>query len=238
MSQSSSVADSRLFRVGQAIMLFVAGVLGLSLGSSLWISAASSLGVAEGTTAYQIVGTAVRYLGFVAPVALFVVAAGDRTLLSWDVPTRRESAIVVGAVVALYVGQYVLLWAFSLIDVAPSQNPALDPATHAPVYFLWMVPVSLLVVGPAEELLVRGGLQGVLRRSWGPWPSIVGASALFGSLHYIGGGGGALAYVAFSFLLGILLGYLYERTGNLLVPAVAHGGYNAVLYAIQYWQVA
>ncbi|GAB7014200.1 CPBP family intramembrane glutamic endopeptidase [Halolamina salina] len=237
MSQSP-VGDSRLLRIGQAITLFIAGVLGLSLGSSLWIGAASTLGVAEGTTAYQIVGTVVRYVGFVVPVALFAVAEGDRTLLSWELPDRRGAAITVGAVVALLVGQYVVLWAFSLIGVAPSQNPALDPATHAPVYFLWMVPVSLLVVGPAEELLVRGGLQGVLRRGWGPWSSIVGASALFGSMHYIGGGSGALAYVAFSFLLGILLGYLYERTGNLLVPAVAHGGYNAVLYAIQYWQVA
>ena len=237
MSQSSA-EGSRLLRIGQAITLFVAGVLGLGLGSSLWIGAASTLGVAEGTTAYQIVGTAGGNLGFVAPVALFVVAEGDRTLLSGGVPDRREAAIAVGAIVALYVGQYVLLSAFSQIGVAPSQNPALDPETHAPAYFLWMVPVSLLVVGPAEELLVRGGLQGVLRRSWGPWPSIVGASALFGSLHYIGGGSGALAYVAFSFLLGILLGSLYERTGNLLVPAIAHGGYNAVLYAIQYWQVA
>jgi hypothetical protein len=95
-----------------------------------------------------------------------------------------------------------------------------------------------LVVGPAEELLVRGGIQGLLKRAWGPWPGIVGASALFGSLHYIGSGSSALAYVVFSFLLGILLGYLYERTGNLIVPAVAHGGYNAVIYAIQYGQVA
>ena len=236
MSESSS--NSRILRVGQAITLFVAGVLGLSLGSSLWISTAPTLGVAEGTTAFQIAGTVIRYLGFVVPIALFVAAAGDRTLLSGDVPDRREALLAVGAVVALYVGQIAILWAFSLVDVAPSQNPALDRETHAPVYFLLMVPVSLLVVGPAEELLVRGGLQGVLRKSWGPWPSIVGASALFGSLHYIGGGSGALAYVAFSFLLGILLGYLYERTGNLVVPAVAHGGYNAVLYAIQYGQVA
>ncbi|QKY20931.1 CPBP family intramembrane metalloprotease [Halolamina sp. CBA1230] len=236
MSESSS--NSRILRVGQAIALFFAGVLGLSLGSSLWIGAAPALGVAERTTAYQIASTVVRYLGFVVPVALFVVAAGDRDLLSGDVPDRREALLAIGAVVALYVGQIAILWAFSLIDVAPSRNPALDPEVHAPAYFLLMIPVSLLVVGPAEELLVRGGLQGVLRKSWGPWPSIVGASALFGSLHYIGGGSGALAYVAFSFLLGILLGYLYERTGNLIVPAVAHGGYNAALYAIQYGQVA
>lgn len=237
MSQSSAVG-SRLLRVGQAFTLFIAGVLGLAVASSLWIGAASTLGIAEGTTTFEIVGTAARYLGFVAPVALFVVSAGDRDLLSWDVPDRREAALAVGAVVALYAGQITILWAFSLIDVVPSQNPALDPSGRAAAYFLWMIPVSLLVVGPAEELLVRGGLQGILRKSWGPWPSIIGASALFGSLHYIGSGSGALAYVAFSFALGILLGFLYEYTGNLIVPAVAHGGYNAAIYAIQYGQVA
>ena len=225
-----------MLRIVQALVLFVAGLLGGSVGVSVWASVAPSLGVAEETTAYELLRTIAQFAGIAAPVVLFVASAGDRELLSFEVPDRRQTAIAVGAVVALYVGQIVLLAAFSLIDVSPSQNPAIDPTDREASYFLWMIALSVLVVGPAEELLVRGGIQGLLKRALGPWPAIVGASALFGSLHYIGGGSGALAYVAFSFLLGILLGYLYERTGNLVVPMVAHGGYNAVLYAIQYLQ--
>lgn len=238
MNQSSqpspSAAGPRTLRTVQAVVLFVAAIVGGSVGVSVWAGLAPSLGVAEGTTAYQILQTVAQFVGLVAPLGLFLVAADDRDLLSWNVPDRRQTAIAAGAVVVLYVGQIVLLAAFSLIDVSPSQNPAVDPTGRDASYFLTMVVVSMLVVGPAEELLVRGGIQGLLKRAWGPWPGIIGASALFGSLHYIGSGSGALAYVAFSFLLGCLLGYLYERTGNLVVPMVAHGGYNAAIYAIQY----
>lgn len=221
-------------RTFQALVLFVAAIVGGSVGVSLWASAAPAVGVAEGTTAFRIFETVAQFAGLVAPLALFVVAAGDRSLLAWARPDRRQTAIAVGGAAVLYVGQVALITAFSVVELSPSQNPAIDPATHERQYFLLMVPVSLLVVGPAEELLVRGGIQGLLKRAWGPWPAILGASALFGSLHYIGGGTGALTYVALSFLLGSLLGYLYEYTGNLVVPVVAHGGYNAVLYAIQY----
>lgn len=223
-----------LLRTIQAFVLFVSGALGGSVGVSLWAGVAPTLGVAEGTTVFQIASTVAQFVGLGAPVVLFVVSADDRDLLSVGRPDGRQVALAVGGIVVLYVGQIAVLTAFSLIDVSPSQNPAMDPSNREAAYFLLMVPVSLFVVGPAEELLVRGGIQGVLKRAWGPWPAIIGASALFGSLHYIGSGSGALAYVAFSFLLGVFLGYLYERTGNLVVPALAHGGYNAVLYAIQY----
>ncbi|GAB7093978.1 CPBP family intramembrane metalloprotease [Halolamina litorea] len=238
MSQTSRperpISGPALLRTMQAFVLFVSGVLGGSVGVSLWASVAPGLGVAAGTTAYDILNTLAQFVGFAAPVVLFIAAAGDRELLSWKLPDRRGAAVALGAAAVLYVLQIVLLTAFSLIDVSPSQNPATDPAGREAAYFLLMIPVSVFVVGPAEELLVRGGIQGLLKRAWGPWPAILGASALFGSLHYIGSGSGAIAYVVFSFLLGSLLGYLYERTGNLVVPMVAHGVYNAVIYAIQY----
>lgn len=235
---SRPITGLRVIRTFQAVILFVSAMVGADVAMSVWASIASTLGVAEATTTFQILRTVALYLGFIAPVGLFIAAAGDRELLSGGLPTRRQSALIAGTVVALYVGQIVLIWTFSLVDVSPSQNPAIDPTSYAPMYFLVMIPVSLLVVGPAEELLVRGALQGLLKRAWGPWPGILGASALFGSLHIIGEGSGALAYVALTFLLGIVLGYVYEYTGNLVVPALGHGGYNAMLYALQYWQVA
>jgi membrane protease YdiL (CAAX protease family) len=240
MSQSPepSPAGSWTLRTFQALVLFVGAIVGGSVGISLWAMAAPSVGIAEGTTAYEIVNTIAQFVGLVAPLALFVASSGDRDLLSWARLDRRGAAIAVGGVVALYAGQIALVGGLSLFDVAPSQNPAVDPTGRNSAYFLLMIPVSLLVVGPGEELLVRGGIQGLLKRAYGPWPAILGASALFGSLHYIGGGTGALAYVLLSFLLGTLLGYMYEYTDNLVVPAVAHGGYNAVIYAIQYAQVA
>lgn len=233
-------SDSRLLGTLQASILFVGGIVGASFAVGAWEALAASVGVADGTTTFQLAQTVLQFAGFVAPVLLFVAAAGDRMLFPASVPGRRELALAIAGFVLLYVLQYGLLAALGTLGIAPVQNRAIDPESHKPVYFLWMILFSVLVVGPAEELLFRGAIQGLLKRAWGPWPAIVGASALFGLLHYSVGSGSvtsALAYVLIAFLLGTVLGVLYERTGNLVVPTLAHGGFNAVAFAIQYLSV-
>ena len=241
MSQPSPAADSRLLAATQALILFLGGIVGAGFAVGAFQGIADPLGVAEGTTAYQLLRTGFQFAGFAMPVVLFVAAAGDRSLLPFSVPDRREAALVAGGIVVLYGLQYGLVTSLGALGVVPVENEAIDAATHAPNYFLWMVAVSLLVVGPAEELLFRGAIQGLLKRAWGPWPAIIGASALFSSLHYSVGSGpvsGALAYVLIAFLLGLVLGTLYERTENLVVPMVAHGAFNAIAFGLQYLAVA
>lgn len=240
MSQSSPAANSRVLGTLQALILFIGGLVGASFAISGWAGVAPSLGIDSGTTAYQLLRTVVQFAGFVAPVLLFVAAAGDRSLLPFTRPTRRDVVFVAGGFIGLYALQYGLLTALGAVDVVPVENQAIDPDTHAPVYFLWMMLVSVLVVGPAEELLFRGAIQGLLKRAWGAWPAIIGAAALFGSLHYSVGSGpvsGALAYVFVAFVLGTVLGVLYERSETLVVPVLAHGLFNATAYGIQYLSV-
>ncbi len=241
MSKAPEASYSLLFAPLRALVLFVGGLVGAGFAVGLWEGTASALGVADGTTAFQLGRTVFQFAGFVAPVGLFVAAAGDRSLLPAGVPDRRQAAYAVGGFLALYALQYGLLAALGAVGITPVQNRAIDPASHQPVYFLWMILLSVLVVGPAEELLFRGAIQGLLRRAWGPWPAVVGASALFGALHFSVGAGplpGVLAYVAIAFLLGMVLGIVYEQTGNLVVPALAHGLFNALAFGMQYLSVA
>lgn len=238
MSQASAASESRVLGTLQALILFVGAIVGASVGVAVWQGLAAALGVAEGTTAFDLLRTVFQFLGFVLPVGLFVVAAGDRSLLPASVPDRRDAALALGGFLVLFVLQYGLVAALGALNIAPAQNPAIDPETHEPVYFLWMVLVSIFVVGPAEELLFRGAVQGLLKRAWGTWPAILSASALFGSLHLFGGlSSSAVAYVLIAFLLGTVLGVLYERTGNLVVPALAHGLFNALAFGVQYLSV-
>jgi len=240
MSQPEAASDSRFLATLQALILFVGGLVGASFAVGAWDGVAVSLGIAEGTTAFELLRTVIQFAGFAAPALLFVAAAGDRSLLPFYSPSRRDVVLVVGGFVGLYAIQYGVLTALGAVGVEPVQNRAIDPETHAPVYFLWMMVVSVLVVGPAEELLFRGAIQGLLKRAWGAWPAILAAGALFGSLHYSVGSGpvsGALAYVFIAFLLGTVLGILYERSENLVVPALAHGLFNAAAFGIQYLSV-
>jgi membrane protease YdiL (CAAX protease family) len=99
-----------------------------------------------------------------------------------------------------------------------------------------MIPVALFFVGPAEELLFRGVVQGLLRRSFGVVPGLLGASALFGVGHYLAiSSGSAWTYLLVAGALGLVLGAVYEYTENIVVPAITHGLWNAGLFVINYY---
>jgi uncharacterized protein len=100
--------------------------------------------------------------------------------------------------------------------------------------FLMLVPLAFLLIGPAEELLFRGVVQRLLRRAMGPSPAVLLASLIFAGAHIVALTGGGLlavvAAVAVLFLPGLVLGAVYERTGNLMVPILVHGAYDATLF--------
>ena len=103
-----------------------------------------------------------------------------------------------------------------------------------------MIPLVIFIVGPFEELLYRGVVQGRLRESFGPPAAILLASLIFALIHLPAHGFGAagLAPTAASMaaLVGgsIVFGGLYEWTGNLTVVALVHGLYNSILLALLY----
>lgn len=98
-----------------------------------------------------------------------------------------------------------------------------------------MVPISLLLVAPGEELIFRGVVQGLFRRAYGPVPAILITSALFGVAHYLAlSGSGKLVYVAVAAILGLVLGTVYELSDNLVVPTLAHGVWNSYLFLGQW----
>jgi hypothetical protein len=178
-----------------------------------------------------------QFVGFGIGVAVYLGFTDDWRLIRAHLPSLPDlGAIGVGIVVILLsaagVGQ--LLTVFG-VEVA--QNQVIAVGQSNPEYFLYMIPVSLLFVGPFEELVFRGGVQGLLRRTYGPLVAIALATTLFGAMHtvaLIGGSGSVLAYVAVAAVLGLVLGVAYELTENLVVPAVIHGAYNSVLFAVQY----
>ncbi|MDN5347131.1 MAG: protease family protein [Clostridia bacterium] len=80
-----------------------------------------------------------------------------------------------------------------------------------------------------EEAYFRGFLYPVLRSRWGLAPALLVNGAVFGLLHFdpirflplvLGGAG---------------LAYLYERTGSLLAPFVAHGVWNTLMLLLLYF---
>ncbi|WP_079255022.1 CPBP family intramembrane glutamic endopeptidase [Halococcus hamelinensis] len=114
-------------------------------------------------------------------------------------------------------------------------NQIIRAVEQSPTLALAMVLLSILVVGPSEELLFRGGAQGIFRRVFRPIPAIISSSALFGLAHATAvvassSSSGIWGYVVSAFVLGLILGGLYEYTNNILIPIVVHGAYNALVF--------
>lgn len=191
--------------------------------------------VADGGNGWQLLRTLGQFAGFLVAVGGYLAITDQRDLLGIARPSLREVGIVVGAGIALLALQYGSLFVLREVGLSTGQNRAVVPAGDPVGYYAAMVVVSLLVVGPVEEVLFRGVVQGGLRRAFDALPAILLASALFGVVHLSGIQGTSAerwAYVAVVLVLGCVLGLLYERTENVLVPGLAHGVYNAAIYAV------
>lgn len=91
----------------------------------------------------------------------------------------------------------------------------------------WLILLVAAVGAPlAEEMLFRGFLYGMLRRSYfGVWISAILTSALWSALHpsYSMYGIAAIA------VIGVYLAFLRERSASLVLPIACHGAYNAAI---------
>ncbi len=83
------------------------------------------------------------------------------------------------------------------------------------------IALGLAVITPVgEELLYRGLVQSVLHRNMRPALAIVLAAFLFAISH------GALYLIPGTAALGLLIGFVFYRTGNLVYPVLIHALIN------------
>ena len=118
----------------------------------------------------------------------------------------------------------------------PAENPAATGIQENPEFILIGIVGMFLVVGPTEELLFRGVVQNRLRERFSTWPAIVLASALFAIAHTVALAGQDPVAIAMTisilFVPSLGLGWIYEYTGNIVVPSILHGFHNSVLLVL------
>lgn len=98
-----------------------------------------------------------------------------------------------------------------------------------PLEFLANLALIALLPAIGEELVFRGVVQQqLLRRITPPWLALVLTAAVFSFIHF--------QFEGFlpRMLLGLLLGWLYWRTGNFWVPVAAHFANNGAQVLGQY----
>jgi uncharacterized protein len=80
-----------------------------------------------------------------------------------------------------------------------------------------------IVAGVSEEVLFRGVIQPGLTRWMPAGLALLATSLLFGLVHFA-----SRSYAVMASIMGLYLGILFQLTGNLLAPVVAHATYDFV----------
>jgi membrane protease YdiL (CAAX protease family) len=119
---------------------------------------------------------------------------------------------------------------FGVVFDAAAARLNRPPATIAKAYLLMII----IWAGLGEELFYRGYLQARLRRRFGAPTAIVSASAIFAVRHYTQvliawphvPWSAATIWVMAAFIVGVAVGWLYEKSGSLLPPILCHYAFN------------
>jgi len=90
---------------------------------------------------------------------------------------------------------------------------------------LWQIALIAALAGLGEELFFRGLMQLGISSVFNVWLAILLTSLLFGLVHAI-----TPTYFVLAFIISLYLGFLFEHTGNLLVPIAVHALYDFFVF--------
>jgi membrane protease YdiL (CAAX protease family) len=169
---------------------------------------------------------------FVAPVYLFVVGSGLFLPLVWGVFTKDWGTMGftrrnLGKAVLWGLAAGLLCYLYTVLTAAKTPPP--------PMLGLQLaigIPIALLVISPFQEFFFRGWLQPRFERAFGKWTGLSVTALCFALWHYFPAfetspTGAAIRLTSvYGFLtllgLGLVWGYVFQRTGNIIAPWVAH----------------
>ena len=208
--------------------------------ASMGISVADSLGFTQASAPVVFFGLQYALLpaGFLAVVFTYLQRDGTGGLVHLRRSTLRDLGWVAAGFLVLLVASAVMDQLIGLLGVETAQNQAILAGRDHPILFLVLLPITLFLVAPGEELVFRGIVQGQFRRGYGVVPAVVMASLLFGVSHSGAlAGEGTVAYLAVATVLGLILGVVYEYTESIVVPIAIHAVWNTTIYLGEWLRV-
>jgi membrane protease YdiL (CAAX protease family) len=180
----------------------------------------------------------IQAMSYLVGVALMVFAASRFGVRPASLGLRRHHGPSAPLVAAAGWMSYVpLLFAASLLNqaLAPGLYGGEVPDSQIQLLLFlseegaardpWVWIGMAIIIPIAEEVIFRGALFGGLRRILPTGAAVLLSAVIFGALH-------EKMVMLPVMIIGILLAKLYERTGSLLVPCLAHGLVNALTLAL------
>ena len=140
------------------------------------------------------------------------------------VPFRARDLWLVAAAMG---AQIVVTIVFTALFFTPEQDTLVEDVDFDETTFTAVATVFLIVIAApiTEETLFRGLFFGALRSRAPFWIAAVVSGVAFGSVHLTSGDVAVAGLLSF---LGVILAWLYERTGSLGPPIVLHMVNNSI----------
>ena len=168
----------------------------------------------------------VLYVALVLMVIGFLVFRNFNILKTFGLGVRGWNWRTVAGWLLMCIPLVYLIQSLSYALSSPDQSP------QAIVEFLlktsaWQARaavfgIAVIAAPVTEELIFRGCLYGVLRKSNGRWPAIVLSSIIFALIH------GHLPSLPGLVILAVGLTLVYERCGSLWAPIAMHAAFNGL----------
>ena len=173
------------------------------------------------TVLAQLVST----LSIVIPIILLTKASGRNLSSIFIDKSRIRRGLVVGIIGFLVF----YLWTASGLSQALFPNNAVTLSR-----FFALTPAILILVlsnGLREELWFRGIFLKKYGKFLGPLPSNLLQATIFTSFHVqVRYTPSLLPFLGITFILGLWLGYMMQRSGNILASAIFHAGADIPIY--------
>jgi membrane protease YdiL (CAAX protease family) len=234
-SRTIALVVALALAVGGLVVSAITGLIG-TIGGAL---------VGAGTGNPEAAVPALVGLLLVASEAGFVLVGyafrqtddGSEVVVDWlarNSPNGRDAALIVVATAGLVAFNRLAFRAGALVGIDPV-TAVTAPENLSVAVLAFMIPAMLFAVGPAEEYLFRGVVQGYLQQSFSTAGAIGWAAVLFTLVHLpnlISNPEAAAVSIPVWLGIGLVLGWLYERTAALFVPVAVHGLYNTVVISL------
>jgi hypothetical protein len=184
-----------------------------------------------------------RYVSSILMIFLPVMWVKKRYGLSKEVLGLRRGRYSknINVVIGILTGVlYTVLIQITPLQYTPVSN-RLKVTEH--IYDLITAPISIsgfatIVLAPiGEEIMDRGFMYGYLRRKVGVTIGLLLQAMIFSLLHLKYIYGNSIELIINAFIIGLILGILYEKTKSIYPSIICHGviNYLAIVLTVMQW---
>ncbi len=165
---------------------------------------------------------------------LFLAALLDKEGLN-DISddVGKDLMVKIGFGLLSALGLYIVFWGGNIVSrfVFPFAGSGIEDvyAFKTGVSKIRILLLMTLIIGPGEELFWRGFLQRRLQSHQGPLKGYLLATAVYTLIHV---GSGNLMLVLAAGICGLFWGYLYFRTGSIVINVVSHTAWDIAIFLL------